>query len=173
MPSPRLRAAAALAAALILAAPAAARADLKVGDRAAELVKVVGRDGKKLSLKQWQGRVVVLTFGASWCAPCKKELPAYEKLAAGYAARGAKVSFLAINIDSERAKGEAFVDQAGLKHVAAGFDPAKSSVDSYDPPKMPTTFVLRGGVVRHVHAGYAAGDEKKLAVVIDRELARL
>jgi thiol-disulfide isomerase/thioredoxin len=170
---PRAALSAALVFLLLALAPAAADAELKAGDRAAELGRVLDRAGKKLTLKRFADRVVVVTFGASWCAPCKRELPAYEKLAAAYAGKGAKVTFVAINIDSEKAKGEKFVAQAGLKHVVAGFDAGKTSVDAYDPSKMPTTFVLRGGLVRHVHGGYADGDERKLAAIVDGELAKL
>jgi len=162
---------AAIAATLAVARPAAA--EVSVGDRAAELVQVVDAKGRRLSLKRLRDRVVVITFGASWCEPCKRELPAFEKLARGYEKKAAKVTFLAINIDSDRAKADAFIQKAGLRAVVAGYDPAKSSVDAYDPPKMPTTFVIRGGVVRHVHAGYSPGDERALAAVVDKELTRL
>ena len=54
--------------------------------------------GKAMSLKRFKDQVVVVTFGASWCEPCKKELPAYEKLAQKYQKRGAAVVFIAVNI---------------------------------------------------------------------------
>ena len=73
----------------LLATPALA--GVKQGDRAAEFVQVVDGSGKALSLKRFKDQVVVVTFGASWCEPCKKELPAYEKLAQKYQKRGASV----------------------------------------------------------------------------------
>lgn len=163
----------ALLASLVLVALAAgpARAGVKKGDRAAELVGVVDGAGKKISLRKFQDQVVVMTFGASWCEPCKKELPAFEKLATRYYKSHAKVVFLAVNIDNEGDKGAKFMARAGLKCVRALFDKQKTAVESYDPPKMPSTFVIRRGIVKHVHAGFAAGDEAKLAAVIDRELA--
>ncbi len=153
---------------LALAAPAAA--GVKQGDRAADFVAVVDASGKAVSLKAYKDKVVVITFGASWCEPCKKELPAYEKLAQKYQKRGSAVVFIAVNIDSELAKGKKFMSQAGLRAVRAAYDKQKSTVESYDPPKMPSTFVIRRGIVKHVHAGYASGDENALASVIDREL---
>jgi cytochrome c biogenesis protein CcmG, thiol:disulfide interchange protein DsbE len=153
---------------LALAAPAAA--GIKQGDRAAEFVSVVDGSGKAVSLKAFKDKVVVVTFGASWCEPCKKELPAYEKLAQKYQKRGAAVIFIAVNIDSEAGKGKKFMSQAGLRVVRAAYDKQKSTVESYDPPKMPSTFVIRRGIVKHVHAGYASGDENALSSVIDREL---
>lgn len=160
---------------LVLLLPALsspAFAGVKQGDRAAEFVSVVDAAGKALSLKALKDKVVVVTFGASWCEPCKKELPAYERLAQKYQKRGANVVFIAVNIDSDLAKGKKFISQAGLHVVRAAYDKQKSTVESYDPPKMPSTFVIRRGIVRHVHAGYAAGDETALASIIDRELGQ-
>lgn len=147
-----------------------ARAEVRKGDRAADFVQVVDSAGKRVSLKSFRDQVVVVTFGASWCEPCKRELPAMEKLARRYQQRRAPVVFLAVNIDNEIAKGKKFMQQAGLRVVRAIYDSAKSTVESYDPPKMPSTFIIRGGVVRHVHAGFAAGDESALAAAIDGQL---
>jgi thiol-disulfide isomerase/thioredoxin len=152
----------------LLSSPAIA--GVKQGDRAAEFVRVVDAGGKGISLKALKDQVVVVTFGASWCEPCRKELPAYERLAQKYKKRGAPVVFIAVNIDSEQSKGKKFMTQAGLRVVRAAYDAQKSTVESYDPPKMPSTFVIHRGIVKHVHAGYSAGDEQKLATVIDREL---
>jgi thiol-disulfide isomerase/thioredoxin len=157
-------------AALAVSAGGAARAEVRKGDRAAEFVQVLDAAGKRVSLKSFRDRVVVVTFGASWCEPCKRELPAMEKLARRYEERRAPVVFFAVNIDSEPAKGKKFMQQAGLRAVRAIYDSRKSTVESYDPPKMPSTFIIRGGVVRHVHAGFSAGDENSLAAAIDREL---
>ena len=164
----------AFASSLLLVALIAAPADagVKKGDRAAELVGVVDGAGKKVSLRKFSDQVVVMTFGASWCEPCKKELPALEKLAVKYYSKHAKIVFLAVNIDNEADKGAKFMARAGLKCVRALFDKQKTAVESYDPPKMPSTFIIKRGIVKHVHAGYAAGDDAKLAAIIDRELAR-
>lgn len=159
-----------LSIALLFALSSPALAGVKRGDRAAEFVQVVDAAGKAMSLKRFKDQLVVVTFGASWCEPCKKELPAYEKLAQRYQKRGAAVVFIAVNIDTEPAKAKKFMSQAGLRAVRAAYDRQKSTVESYDPPKMPSTFVIRRGIVKHVHAGYESGDENKLAAVIDREL---
>lgn len=156
--------------ALVAVLGSPALAGVKRGDRAAEFVQVVDAAGKAMSLKRFKDQVVVVTFGASWCEPCKKELPAYEKLAQRYQKRGASVVFIAVNIDTEPAKAKKFMSQAGLRAVRAAYDRQKSTVESYDPPKMPSTFVIRRGIVKHVHAGYESGDENKLATIIDREL---
>jgi thiol-disulfide isomerase/thioredoxin len=158
-----------LSLAVVLAiAPSALFAGIRKGDRAAEFVAVTTEDGKRFSLKKHKKAVVVLTFGASWCEPCKKELPALEKLAAKY--DGKNVIFLAVNIDTDRTKALQFMKKAGLKRVHALYDPKGSTIKSYDPPKMPTTFIISRGIVKHLHGGYSNGDENKIGSVIDAEL---
>jgi len=155
--------------AISLAAPGTADAKVRTGDRAAEFVKVTDKNGKRLKLRKYKKGVVVLTFGASWCPPCKEELPALEKLAAKY---GSSVTFIAVNIDNDRAKGKQFMRKVGLKRVLGAYDPQHSTVDTWEPPAMPTTFVISRGVVKHMHKGFRKGDGKKLAKAIDKELAK-
>ncbi len=158
-----------LALALLFTAGAAA-AEVRRGGRAAELIAVKSAEGKRLSLKSLRGKPVVLTFGASWCKPCGEELPAWDKLAKAYAGR---VTFLAVNIDKEPAKGKRFVAKAKLRHMLVGFEPRGATVEAYDPATMPTTFVIGpSGIVQAVHEGYRAGDEKKLAATLDALLAK-
>ncbi len=126
-----------------------------------------------MKLKQHRGKIVVVTFGASWIKPCKKQLPAWEKLAVKY--KSQDVVFIAVNIDKDPAKGKTFIGAANLKEMKAGFEPSGATVELYDPPSMPTTFVIsKRRIVRHVHKGYQAGDgdAKKLAKALDKLLAK-
>lgn len=160
---------AALAALLTLGSAGLAAADVNVGDRAPELVQAKDGRGKRVKLKGYQGKLVVLTFGASWCKPCKKELAAWDKLARKY--KG--VVFLAVNIDKELAKGQGFIKEARLGAMQAAYEPDGATVESYEPPTMPTTYVIDGrGVVRYRHEGYRAGDEKELSAKLDALLAK-
>ncbi|MCP4445781.1 MAG: TlpA family protein disulfide reductase [Myxococcales bacterium] len=138
------------------------------GDRAAEFVSVKNGEGKKISIKSFKKKVVVLTFGASWCKPCRKELPAYEKLAKKYDKK--KVIFIAVNIDSKVSKGKAFMKKSGVSTMLGVYDPKSSTVESYDPPTMPSTFVIKKGIVKHVHAGFRKGDTAALKKIIDKNL---
>ena len=154
-----------------LAVPAATLAAVGEGDRAAELVGAKDAKGRKVRLKSYRDKIVVVTFGASWCEPCKKELPAWEKLAKKYKGQG--VVFLAVNIDKDLAKGKQFVKQAKLSAMRAVYEPDGASVESYDPPSMPTTYVIdQKGIVKHRHAGYRSGDDKKLAKMLDELLGK-
>lgn len=163
---------AAFALGLLLAAPSA-HAEVRSGERAADLVGVKDARGRAVNLKAYRGKWVVLTFGASWCKPCKKELPAYEKLARRLAAAGKPVVFVAVNIDSDKQAGKKFMKQAGLKVVRAGYDPAGSSAKLYDPPTTPSTFVIGPrGIVRKLHEGFRGGDDKDLESFLNAQLAK-
>lgn len=142
-----------------------------VGDRAAEWTGAKDAKGRTLKLKSYKGKWVVVTFGASWCKPCKKELPQWDKLAAAYKAKG--VSFVAVNYDLEKAKGEAFIKKLGIKNMTVAYDPNGTTVKSYDPTTAPVTFVIDpNGIIRHVHKSYYSGDEKKLAKNLDELLKK-
>lgn len=171
----RARARAALQATAALAFVAAgcgAGAATTSGKRAPEIAGASSADGASARLEDFRGQWVVLSFGASWCVPCKHELPAWQALAATYAARRAPVVFVAVNVDESRERGKQFTDALGLRDMRVLFDPAQHAVQRYDPPTMPTTYIIDPrGVVRYVHPGYQPGDEQKLAAKLDGLLA--
>ena len=156
--------------ALVLAS-VPARADLPPG-RPAPPFDLPGLDGKRVALAPLRGKVVVLDFWASWCGPCKEELPALEKLKAAYEARG--VAFVTVNLDQDRGNAADLVKRLRLT-LPVGLDPGGKVADAYQLPAMPTSFVIdRAGVVRHVHAGYrGSSDAAQLAREIDGLLGAL
>ena len=153
-------------AALALAAPVVALA-AKAGARAPEF-ELKGLDGKTVRLSSLKGKVVLVDFWASWCKPCKKELPALDKLAKQYKDAGKDVVFVAINIDTDRAKAEKFLKEKGIKHVVVLLDPSSTSAEAYQPGTMPTSYVVdQKGIIKFVNEGYNPGDEGKLKGQID------
>jgi peroxiredoxin len=151
-----------MAIAVLVSAATAARADVKVGDHYAELDAKTAK-GKDFRLKALAGKWVVMTFGASWCEPCHKELPAWDKLAPKFQG---KAVFVAININDKQSEGQEFLDSLKLKHLFPVFMPQETSqaLKAYDPSHMPSTFVIDpDGVVRHVQFGFDKGDDDKLA----------
>ena len=159
------------AAFLLLSISAPALAEVKEGSRASDFT-LKDLKGKTVKLSSFRGKVVVIDFWASWCAPCKKEMPALEGLAKKYADDG--VAILAINIDKDRANSDKFLASQTLKHMRVLLDPSGNGVASqYDLPSMPTSYVVdKKGIVRHRHGGYNSGDEKKVAKEIDALLAK-
>ena len=138
-----------------------AHAEVKKGDHFVELDAKTAA-GKKFRLKDMAGKWVLFTFGASWCEPCHKELPAWDKVAPKLAG---KVLFVAVNINNKAEEGQTFVESLKLKHIFPVFLPDEDSpaMKAYDPDKMPSTFVIDPeGVVRHVQYGYHKGEEDAL-----------
>jgi thiol-disulfide isomerase/thioredoxin len=109
-------------------------------------------DGGQLSSASLSGHVAVVDFWASWCVPCRAELPELEKLRQAWAPRG--VLFVTINIDNDRAEAERMVKQLGVS-MPVGLDPEKHTASAFDVPTMPSSFVLdRQGRVRYAHEGW-------------------
>ena len=151
---------------LLTAGPA--MAEVKEGDHFVELDIAKTAQGKKFRLKDMQGHWVLYTFGAKWCQPCHKELPAWDKLAPKYAG---KVLFVAVNINNDVEEGKKFVASLKLKNMLPVFlpDDKSAAMKSYDPDHMPSTFVIDPkGIVRVVQYGYDKGDESKLAEKLDK-----
>jgi thiol-disulfide isomerase/thioredoxin len=139
----------------------------KAGNRAPDFaLKDVA--GNEVKLSGLRGKVVLVDFWASWCKPCKKELPELEKMARAYKAAGADVVIIAINIDTKRENADKFLKTAKINSLTVLFDPSSTSAEQYEPATMPTSYVIdKKGIVKAVHEGYTAGDEKKVKAEID------
>ncbi|HEY0251969.1 MAG TPA: TlpA disulfide reductase family protein [Kofleriaceae bacterium] len=142
---------------LFLASATAAHADeLKVGDRLAELDTAVDAGGHAFRVKAAKGWKM-LTFGASWCKPCAKELPAWDGIAPDY--KG-KVEFVAVDLDSERDAGKAFHKKLKLRNMKLVYLSPESAVAAkYGSDHMPTTVLADpDGVIRYIRGGFEKGD---------------
>lgn len=114
-------------------------------------------DGSALRLGEQRGQVVMLNFWASWCAPCKQEMPHLNRLYDKY--RDAGFVLLGVNVDDDPRKANEVVARLGLRFPVL-LDGGKKVSRLYDLNAMPTTVVIdRDGRVRHVHHGYRDGYE--------------
>jgi peroxiredoxin len=127
---------------------------------AAPALEVPTPDGKgRVTLSEHAGKIVVVDFWATWCEPCRKSFPAYQKLTQDFAG---KVVVLGVSVDETPGDIPAFAKATGAK-FPIGWDEAQTAARSYEPPKMPTSFVVdSSGIIRFVHAGYTPGDEAGL-----------
>jgi thiol-disulfide isomerase/thioredoxin len=161
---------AAVLALLVLAGTAHAD-DLKVGDRLAELDSAKDASGhafKVKAIKGWR----VLTFGASWCKPCAKELPAWDKIAPDY--KG-KVTFIAVDLDSDMATGKEFHKKLKLANMTLTYlSPDSAVAAKYGSDHMPTTVLADpAGVIRYIRGGFEKGDVDGEVKKMKAELAKL
>lgn len=115
--------------------------------------------GESLGIAQLKGRVVLIDIWATWCEPCREELPELNALYQELQARG--VEIIGISIDRERENVEEFIEKNPI-HFPVIHDQNKEIADAFKPRAMPTAFILdQEGVVRHVHLGYKKSYLKK------------
>src|SRR5215471_4843070 len=96
--------------------------------------------GTSLSLADLRGKVVLLNFWATWCVPCRKEMPAIEALYQRYKDQGLEV--LAISLDKlSTAVVEAFVKEMGVTYRVA-LDPTWATARTYAVRAVPATFLI-------------------------------
>jgi thiol-disulfide isomerase/thioredoxin len=127
-----------------------------VGDRAPDFTLSDWQD-RPVALADFRGKVVVLDFWASWCAPCKAALPALDAIARRHAAAGLAV--LAIDIDTDRRAGERFIaERVPESAMTLLRDPGGDLLARFGASGMPALYVLdREGTVRAVESGYDVG----------------
>jgi len=115
------------------------------------------RDGKEISLAQYKGQVGMINFWASWCGPCRTEMPLLETMYKTYGKRG--FVLLGVNVEPDSNAANNWLKQTPVSFPVL-YD-TKSKVSSlYNVTGMPTTvFIDRKGNVRMVHQSYKAGDE--------------
>ncbi|MFQ5579472.1 MAG: TlpA family protein disulfide reductase [Nitrospiria bacterium] len=115
--------------------------------------------GRNIKLSELRGHVVLVNFWASWCTPCKKELPYFDRLYAKYKSVGLKV--LAVNIDKVKSKAVRMSTTLGLSFPVL-LDPAGRVSGLYNIRSMPTTYVVaRDGTVRHIHWGFGPDEPSR------------
>ena len=115
--------------------------------------------GRNVRLSELRGQVVLINFWASWCSPCRQELPLLSKIYSQY--RGAGFALLAVNVDDNRKDAESMLKRLDLKFPTL-FDGNKKVAKLYGVDTMPATLVIdRDGRVRYVHRGYYEGYERK------------
>jgi peroxiredoxin len=112
--------------------------------------------GKNIKLSELRGRVVLINFWATWCAPCKEELPFFNRLYGKY--KGVGLEILGVNIDKAVSQASQMSGMFGLTFPIL-LDPDGRVSELYRIRSMPTTFVVaKDGTVRHIHWGFGPTD---------------
>jgi peroxiredoxin len=125
--------------------------------------------GSNLRLQEQRGQVVMLNFWASWCGPCRQEMPRLDRLYEKYHASGFQL--LGVNVDDDVRNATGVSSKLGL-HFPVLLDTEKKVSRLYDLSTMPSTVLIdRDGRVRYIHRGYKDGYEQAYEEQI-RELLR-
>lgn len=96
--------------------------------------------GAVVSLEDFHGRPVVVNFWASWCVPCRKEMPAFQTV---YSHVRGRIAFVGINHEDARTDALAFVHATGVRYPI-GFDPDGKAAADYGLFGVPTTVFIDG-----------------------------
>jgi thiol-disulfide isomerase/thioredoxin len=160
--TPMHRTAVALFTALVLtmawlAAPVAYALD--AGSRLPE-IGLKDLRGARIDAASLKGKVVIVDFWASWCGPCKQEMPVLERLYKKYKARGLVI--VGVSVDQEAANVKSFLKQLPVSFSIV-HDAEHQVAGRFSPPRMPSSYIAdRNGIVRYVHGGFREADAAKL-----------
>ena len=153
-------------------------AELKVGDEAPTFfVRDLGEKNFFLSDTLNLGRPTVLSFFATWCVPCRAEMPELDTLSQSYK----DVNFYLVDVsgltqgkskmkeDPEKVK--MMIDKLGVS-LQVLMDKYGKVAEKYGVKSLPRLVVIDAkSTVHYIHDGYAPGDEKKLKEVLDKLLS--
>jgi len=121
-----------------------------------------------IRLASLKGKVVLLDLWASWCAPCREELPLLDDLA--HRLRGQGVEIIAVSLDEDRAAADELVGLRPRWHLTMVHDPSVG--ERLNPPAMPSSYLIDArGRLQQVNAGYQPGDIPRIEARL-RALAR-
>jgi len=129
-------------------------------------------DGKTFILENCfkkPAKVVVLDIWATWCPPCRAEIPFIIKMQKKYATKG--VMIVGVAIDEQKATVSAFVKKMGINYTICPDANGQTISGKYQVQGIPATYVIdKKGVIRFVHSGF--GGEADMAK-LNREIASL
>ena len=120
--------------------------------------------GGNLRLQEHRGDVVLINFWASWCGPCRQEMPILDRLHQRYSDAGFAV--LGVNVEGKRKPAEKIAKKSKVTFPVL-IDAGQKVSETYGLEAMPTTVVVdRNGKIRYIHRGYKPGDEAKYIDVV-------
>jgi peroxiredoxin len=115
--------------------------------------------GSNIKLSELRGQVVMINFWASWCGPCRQEMPLLEKMYQRYQPLG--FTLLGVNVEPNTADAQKLLKDIPVSFPIL-FDTTSEVSKLYRVAAMPSTALVdRDGKVRYLHQGYVPGDEAK------------
>ena len=148
---------AAAVAALVLASPPQANFKFSFKDI----------NGKKVSLSEFKGKVIILDFWATWCVPCKAEIPGFIGLQKKYGGQGLQI--IGLSVDDSQSTAKKYATEMKMNYPVLLAEGKEDILKAYDPiPSIPVSIIIdRQGRIVARHLGIAAMD------VFEKEIASL
>lgn len=113
--------------------------------------------GSNVRLSELRGNVVLVNFWASWCGPCRQEMPLLDDIHQKYSPLGFTV--LGVNVDKDPSQADKILNDIPVTFPVL-YDPEGEVSKLYDVNAMPTTVIVdRNGNMRFLHLGYKPGYE--------------
>ena len=120
---------------------------------------LASRAGQDVSLAQYKGNVVMINFWASWCGPCRQEMPLLESIYKKYNKMG--FTMLGVNVEPDSNAANDWLKATPVSFPIL-YDRDSKVSKLYDVGGMPSTVIIdRSGKVRVLHRGYKPGDENE------------
>jgi peroxiredoxin len=142
-----------MVAAVILALPAVAAAP----SGPAPQFTLPSKAGSDVSLGQYKGQIVMINFWASWCVPCRQEMPMLEDIYKKYNKLG--FTLIGVNVEPDSKAADDWLKQTPVSFPVL-YDKESKVSKMYNVSGMPTTVIIdRKGNVRYRHISYKPGDE--------------
>lgn len=121
-----------------------------LGSRAPDFT-LTNLEGKEVTLAEFRDRPVIINFWATWCVPCRREMPGFQRAFETYQADG--LIILAVNFEEEANLVRPFIEEFGLTFEIL-YDTQAEVSQTYQVTGLPrTVFVDRQGLIRHVQVG--------------------
>jgi peroxiredoxin len=120
---------------------------------------LAARGGQEVSLAQYKGNVVMINFWASWCGPCRQEMPLLESIYKKYNKMG--FTLLGVNVEPDSNAANEWLKATPVSFPIL-YDRDSKVSKLYDVAGMPSTVIIdRSGKLRVLHRGYKPGDENE------------
>lgn len=127
-------------------------------------------EGKTVSLEELKGQVVMINFWASWCGPCRQEMPALSEIYNDYHKAG--FTLLGVNLDEDVGEAKKYLAKTPVSFPIL-HDGNGKVADLYKNTAMPSSyFVDKNGNLVHLHQGYRPGEEENYRKTIKKLLAQ-
>jgi peroxiredoxin len=120
---------------------------------------LAARSGHDVTLAQYHGQVVMINFWASWCGPCRQEMPLLESIYKKYNKLG--FTLLGVNVEPDSKAADDWLRETPVSFPIL-YDKDSKVSKLYDVAGMPSTVIIdRSGKLRKIHRGYKPGDENE------------